>query len=203
MGLYNDALLPRAIDRVCGSTGFDGIRQRLLASAQGTVLEIGFGSGTNLRHYPSAVTGVAAVEPAAKMRELAAQRIRERELPVTFVDLDDNRILTNAGSCDTAVSTFTLCTVEDPAATLAEILRVLRPGGELLIAEHGRAPGRPMAASQRLLEPMQRRLAGGCNLTREPLELLRTAGFEIVTSRQDYLGTRSPWGYLTVATARR
>ncbi|MDQ1308271.1 MAG: hypothetical protein QG671_4105 [Actinomycetota bacterium] len=202
MGLYNDVFLPRAIDRMCGSAGFDKIRDRLLGPAHGEVLEIGFGSGTNLSHYPSSVTGVFAVEPAPKMRELAGKRIRQRALPVTFVELSGSEIVADAGSCDTAVSTFTLCTVEDPAATLSEIRRVLRPGGTLLIAEHGRAPETAMATSQRLLEPIQRRLAGGCHLTREPLELLQATGFDIVAARQDYLGARSPWGYLTVATAR-
>jgi len=133
MGLYNDVFLPRAIDRMCGSAGFDKIRDRLLGPAHGEVLEIGFGSGTNLSHYPSSVTGVFAVEPAPKMRELAGKRIRQRALPVTFVELSGSEIVADAGSCDTAVSTFTLCTVEDPAATLSEIRRVLRPGGTLVI----------------------------------------------------------------------
>jgi ubiquinone/menaquinone biosynthesis C-methylase UbiE len=165
------------------------------------VLEIGFSSGTNLS-LPVIGDQVFAVEPAPKMRELAGKRFRQQALPVTFVELSGSEIVADAGSCDTAVSTFTLCTVEDPAATLSEIRRVLRPGGTLLIAEHGRAPETAMATSQRLLEPIQRRLAGGCHLTREPLELLQATGFDIVAARQDYLGARSPWGYLTVATAR-
>lgn len=202
MGLYNDVFLPKAIDRVCGSASFDNLRNRLLATARGEVLEIGFGSGTNLSHYPTTVTEVLAVEPAPRMRELAGGRIRERGLPVTFVDLNGSEILADTAGCDTAVSTFVLCTVPDPAATLLEIRRILRPSGTLLLAEHGHAPGAVMAQCQRLVEPMQRLLAGGCNLTREPLELVEAAGFEVVSARQDYLGARSPWGYLTVATAR-
>lgn len=201
MGLYEDAVLPRAIDLVCGARSFDSLRARALAPARGEVVEIGFGSGTNLPHYPDAVTAVAAVEPVGRARELARSRLASSSIPVTFVGLEGDRIDAVDDSCDTAVSTFTLCTVPDPAATLAELRRILRPGGTLLVVEHGIAPGAAMARTQRAIEPLQRRLAGGCHLTRDPLQMLRSAGFEVIQSKVGYLGARTPWGYLTAATA--
>ena len=150
MALWSDRLLPRLIDVVLDGSYVHRLRARALAGLSGDVIEIGFGSGTNVPVYPSAVTSVAAVEPSIGARNLAADRIAESSIPVRFVGLDGQSIPLPDNSCDSAVSTFTLCTVPDPDLALREIGRVLRPGGTLFFLEHGLSPDPGVAAWQQI-----------------------------------------------------
>ncbi|MFV0526460.1 MAG: class I SAM-dependent methyltransferase [Acidimicrobiales bacterium] len=203
MSWYSEWFLPRLVDRTCGGRELDPWRRRVTDGLAGLVVEVGFGSGTNLGHLPAGVTGVSAVEPSAGARRLAGPRIRETAVPVRWVGLDGNRIDLPDGAADAGLATFVLCTVPDAPATLAELFRVIRPGGRLHLLEHGLAPDPAVARWQRRLDPLERRAAGGCHLTRRPDELLAGSDFEVVSLDTGYGPGPRPWTWFTVAVAVR
>lgn len=197
MSLYREKLLPRLVDRACGSEGMERWRRRVTDGLAGTVVEIGFGSGLNMAAYPPEVTKVFAVEPAALGRKLAAPRIARSHVEVDHVGLHGESIALEDNSCDSALSTFTLCTIADVDQALSEVRRVLKPGGRFHYLEHGAAPDEPVARWQRRLEPAQKVLADGCHLTRDPTALVRAAGFEVERSESRYASGPKPWVYFT------
>jgi ubiquinone/menaquinone biosynthesis C-methylase UbiE len=181
MGIYREKVLPHIINAACGMKANGPLRDRVCAGLHGQVLEIGFGTGHNVPHYPAAVTGVAAVEPADVGWRLATKRVEASSVPIQRTGLDGQSIPLPDDSCDTALSTWTLCTIPDVAAALQEVRRVLKPGGTLHFVEHGLAPAAD-AKVQRLqhrLDPLQQRLFGGCHLNRQIQDLLTGAGFEL------------------------
>ncbi|MET7712880.1 methyltransferase domain-containing protein [Streptomyces sp. NPDC005407] len=145
------------------------------------MVEIGFGSGHNVPFYPAAVTGVTAIEPSDVGWTLAAERVRASSVPVRRAGLDGQSLPFQDDSFDAALSTWTLCTIPDADAALREVRRVLKPGGTLHFLEHGLAPEEDenVRRWQRRLEPMEKRLFGGCHLTRPTVDMLTTAGFTI------------------------
>lgn len=167
----------------------------------GRVVEIGFGSGLNVPHYPSDVDVVLAVEPAQVARRLAARRVATSLIPVEHVGLDGQSIPLDDASCDTALSTFTLCTVPDAQRALSELRRVVRPGGALHFLEHGLSPDPDVAVWQRRLDPWQRRFADGCHLTRDIPALISDAGFVIDRVEQRYAKGPRPWSWFTTGIA--
>ena len=179
MGIYRDKVLPRIVDKACGMKVAEPLRARVCADLHGQVLEIGFGSGLNTPHYPAAVTGVAAIEPSDLAWKLAGDRLAATTIPITRSGLDGEKLPLPDDSCDTALSTWTLCTIPDVTAALAEVRRVLKPGGTLHFVEHGLAPDDKVQRWQHRLEPMQKRVFGGCHLTRPITDLLTDAGFTI------------------------
>jgi ubiquinone/menaquinone biosynthesis C-methylase UbiE len=186
MGIYADNVLPRIINVACGMKSNEPIRERVCAGLHGQVLEIGFGSGLNVPHYPEAVTGVAAVEPAETGWKLARKRVEAARVPVQRTGLDGQSIPLPDDSCDTALSTWTLCTIPDVARALQEVRRVLKPGGTFHFVEHGLAPDEKVQRLQHRLEPVQKRLFGGCHLTRQIVDLLTDAGFTITRKEVFY-----------------
>jgi SAM-dependent methyltransferase len=179
MGCYRQRVLPRIVNASCGLRRLEPLRRRVCAGLTGDVVEIGFGSGHNVPFYPAAVTRVAAVEPSDLSWRLAGERVRASRVPVRRAGLDGQRLPLDDGSCDAALSTWTLCTIPDAAAALSEVRRVLRPGGELHFLEHGLAPDENVRRWQRRIEPLQERLFGGCHLTRPIVDLLTAAGFTV------------------------
>ena len=143
----------------------------------GRVVEIGFGSGLNIDFYPPNVELVLAVEPAAVARKLADKRVTQSGVAVEHIGLDGQSIPLEDDSCDSALSTFTLCTIPDAPQALAELRRVMRPGARVHFLEHGLAPDPGIAAWQRRLEPWQRRIADGCHLTRRTGGAVAPVGF--------------------------
>ncbi|MEY3362334.1 MAG: hypothetical protein RL531_2053 [Actinomycetota bacterium] len=203
MGIYRERILPRVIDRVCGGADMQRFRDRTCAGLTGTIVEIGFGSGLNVASYPAGVDLVYAVEPALLARRLAAPRIARGHARVEHVGLHGESLPLADESCDGALSTFTLCTIPGVDRALAEVLRVLRPGGTFHILEHGIAPDAGVARWQHRLDPIQHVVGDGCHLTRDPLALLQEAGFEIVESDQRYVAGPKPWTFMTRAVGRR
>ena len=201
MGFYREHLLPRLVDRACGTAEMARWRQRATAGLSGTIVEIGFGSGLNMPAYPPEVHLVYAVEPALTARRLAEERIAESHVRVEHVALRGESIPLEDDSCDGALSTFTLCTIPDVAAALAEVRRVLRPGGRFHFLEHGLSPDPSVATWQRRLDPLQKRLADGCHLTRDTPTLLRSAGFEIERVESRYASGPKPWTWFTEGSA--
>jgi ubiquinone/menaquinone biosynthesis C-methylase UbiE len=179
MGFYGDRIVPRVVNFACGVKNFEPLRRRVCAGLKGDVVEIGFGSGLNVAFYPDDVTSVAAIDPAEVGWKLAAKRLAASRVPVKWSGVDGQSLPFPDGSYDTALCTFTLCTVPDPAVALREVRRVLKPGGTLHFVEHGLAPDEKVRRWQRRVEPVQKRLFGGCHLTRPIADLLTSAGFTI------------------------
>jgi len=179
MGIWERQVVPRVIDKLLGNEQMAQVRSRSLGGLHGTVVEIGFGSGPNVPLYPDAVTHVYAVDPSVVGRRLADPRLAASPVPVEFVGLDGQHLPLPDASVDCALSTWTLCTIPDVAAALAELRRVLVPDGELFFLEHGLSPSPRVETWQHRLEPIQKRLGGGCHLSRDIPELIAAAGFEI------------------------
>lgn len=202
MGIYDDKVLPRIINLACGMKPLRAYRQRACAGLHGQVVEVGFGSGLNIPYYPPEVSAVAAIEPADTGWTLAGKRLAGAGVPIERKGLDGQSLPLADGSCDAALSTFTLCTIPDVEAALDEIRRVLKPGGELHFLEHGLAPDESVQRWQHRLEPMQKRLFGGCHLTRPVADLLTKAGFTITEIDVFYeKSAPKPWGAASLGVA--
>ena len=203
MGLYGEHVLPRIINAAGAKKAAEPLRRRVCSGLAGDVLEIGFGSGLNVPFYPAAVTQVDAVEPSDVGWKLAADRLEHSSVPVRRSGLDGQSLPFADASHDAALSTWTLCTIPDVAAALREVRRVLKPGGTLHFVEHGLAPDEPVRRWQRRLEPVQKRVFGGCHLTRQVVPLLTDAGFTITELDAFYEdATPKVWGAESLGVAR-
>ena len=204
MGFYENRVLPRMIDFALGTPAHQKVRRRVASGLEGVTVEVGFGSGLNVPWYPAAVKSVWAVDPALRGRDLAAERLAESPTPVEFAGLDGQRLVFEDQSADTALSTWTLCTIPDVDMALAEIRRVLKPGGRLHFVEHGLSPEAGVAKWQRRLNGAQMWWAGGCQLQRQIATLVEAAGFELEKLDNYYMkGPRfMTYMYEGVATLR-
>lgn len=155
------------------------VRPRVLASARGRVLEVGAGTGLNLHLYGDGVDEVIAIEPDPHMRRRAVPRAERATVPVLLEGHSGEALPYEAGSFDTVVLTWVLCTIPDASAAVAEVHRVLRPGGRVLFAEHTRSRHGVVHGLQRVVDPVWKHLAGGCHLTRDPITLLEDAGLAV------------------------
>jgi ubiquinone/menaquinone biosynthesis C-methylase UbiE len=203
MGFYEHQVVPRLIDLVMRRGELTPIRARVAASLDGEVLEVGFGSGLNVPHYPPAVTQVRAVDPATVGRELAADRVAASSVPLKYVGLDGQALSVESASVDHVLTTWTLCSIPDVDRALSEIRRVLRPGGSFHFVEHGRSPDRKVAGWQDRLTPMQRRVAGGCHLNRPIDQLVRKSGLEVIHLENYYAKGPRPFGYMFEGVATK
>lgn len=199
---YQGRVFPWLNDKLNADPALQQIRADALQAARGEVLEIGFGTGLNLPLYPPAVTRLVAVEPNAGMIDRAAPRIRDATFPVEVIEAGAEKLLLPDRSFDTAVSVLTLCTVSDPASVVAELHRVLRDGGRLLLMEHGLADDPGVARWQNRLDRLQSIVACGCHLNRPVAALVTARGFRFGAVRRFYApGIPRTHGWLTVGVA--
>lgn len=187
MGFYHDKILPRLIHLACGNETIAACRAELLKDARGTVLEVGFGSGTNLAHYPKTLEKLFAVEPSATALILAQDAMNEVPYPVEVAGDDGQKLDLTGQSIDTVVFTFTLCTIPDIDAALAEAARVLKPGGQVLFIEHGLSDERGTARWQHRLNRLQMTLCGGCHLNRRMDEAIKRSPLRLTDLKTFYL----------------
>ncbi len=204
MGYYHDQVLPRILNKAMDTKVERAARGRVCEGLQGQVVEIGFGSGLNAGYYPSAVTKVLAIEPSQVSMRLAESRIAGSSAEVELAGLDGQHLDLPSEQFDAVLSTWTLCTIPDLGVALAEIRRVLRPGGAFHFVEHGHAPDVGIARWQRRLEPLNKRLVGGCHLTRTIADDIERAGFVIEQLDKYYAkGAPKPWAYTFEGRARK
>jgi len=200
MNWYDRHVLPWLIDTACGLPMVQAQRRLLVPQARGRVLEIGMGTGRNLPFYDrSKLTQLVGVDPALQMHRLAQRRSAKAGIHVDLVGLSAERLPLPDAHFDTVVCTYTLCSIPDPLAALHEVRRVLKPDGQFLFCEHGRAPDAALARWQDRLQPCWMPLAGGCHLDRDVPALLRDAGLNAQVD-QGYLSgprvlTYHYWGH--------
>ena len=179
VSFYGRLILPRLLDRAMRSKEITAERAKLVPRATGVVIEIGIGSGLNLPYYGRGVERLVGVDPSATLLAMTRERARAARFAVAMIEASAESVPLASGMAETVVTTWTLCSIRDAARGLAEMKRLLKPGGRLLFIEHGRAPDAGVRAWQDRITPVWRHLAGGCHLNRDIPGLLGTAGFRI------------------------
>ena len=202
MGFYDRYVLPHMINLACGTKPVRRQRQKVVPQAEGRILEIGMGSGLNIPIYdPAKVELVWGLEPSDGMREKARPLVEAAPFPLEWLDLPGEEIPLDDDSADTVVLTYTLCTIPDWSAALRQMRRVLKPGGRLLFSEHGRAPDAGIRKWQDRVNPLWKKMAGGCHLNRDIPRLLQEGGFEVREIDSMYIPSTPKiagftyWGY--------
>lgn len=187
MGFYRDWVEPALITCACSMPAIQCERAAIVPEARGRVLEVGFGSGLNANFYDArGIERLYALEPSMGMRRRAAKRVSKLSFPVEWIDLPGEQIPLANASVDCVLITFTLCTIPDAGAALVGAKRVLRPGGRLIFLEHGAAPDLEISEFQNKINGLWGRLAGGCNLNRNPVKIIEAAGIHIVSQHSHY-----------------
>ena len=182
---YQRRVAPIVVHGGCSMSAFTEMRRRVIGGAEGTVVEVGFGSGLNLQHYdPGRVEQLVGIEPDPSMLAIAQREMSRATVRAKCIQASGESIPLKTGYADTAVVSYALCTIPEPSAALGEIRRILKPGGRLLFLEHGRSERWHGHVQDRLNRPW-RYIAGGCNLNRNPTELIESAGFALLESNRE------------------
>jgi SAM-dependent methyltransferase len=209
MAWWTEHVVPRVTDVALRSKELGRSRAKACEGLRGQVLELGFGGGLNLPHLPAGVTEIGAVEPSDVGWRMSERRRghseRHSDVTVARIGLDGQSIEADDASYDAALCTFTLCTIPDALAALAEVRRVVRPGGTFHFLEHGLGDSERLRGWQRRLDPWEQRLVGGCHLTRDPGALAEESGMTLTSLQTGRLaGFRGPapltYGYVGTAT---
>ena len=194
MGIWSDHVLPFLVEKACRNGAIKLERERWVPRAHGRVLEVGVGSGLNLAFYDAArVKEVVGIDPSHTLLERAVARARTAGVPVALERCSVERLPFDAGSFDSAVVTYTLCSVDDPVVALREVARVLAPRAEIFFVEHGIAPDGSTRRWQRRLSPAWSVVGGGCRLDRDPFASLKQAGFTLEEERSRYADEGVSW----------
>lgn len=184
MSIYSRHVFPHLLDWLMSQPAFTAAREELLATVTGEVLEIGFGTGLNLDHYPDTVNSLTTVDVNPGVHRLAQKRLENARMPVKFALVSGENLPMPAASFDAVVSTWTLCSIPDVESALLEIRRVLKPGGRFYFVEHGLSPDPATAKWQHRLTPLQKIIADGCHLNRDHLKLIASAGMKVIEKKQ-------------------
>jgi ubiquinone/menaquinone biosynthesis C-methylase UbiE len=202
MGFYQDQIVPPLINLAMRQQRLTAYRGRVVPAAEGRVLEIGIGSGLNLSFYGPGARQVIGLDPSPKLLAMARRAPGAESRPVEFIEGSAEKIPVERASIDTVVTTWTLCSIPDSARALAEMRRVLRPGGRLLFVEHGRAPEPGVVWWQDRLTPAWRRIGGGCHLNRAIADLIEGAGFAFDRLETGYMPGPRPMTFMYEGCAR-
>lgn len=202
MSFYTDRVLPHLLNLAMRHKELAAYRQRVVPAARGRVLEIGIGSGLNLPFYGAGVDAVIGLDPSLPLLSMAQTRATAAA-PVSMLQGTAEAIPLETASVDTVVTTWTLCSIPDVTAALAEMRRVLKPGGALLVVEHGRAPDAAVARWQDRLTPLWKPIAGGCHLNRKIDALIHDAGFAVTDLRAGYMRGPRPFTFMYEGRAKR
>lgn len=186
MGIYEKYFLPKFLNLAMKAPAINKLRKQLIPLAKGRVLEIGIGSGLNLPHYDKSVH-VTGVDPSLELQAYAREVARESGIDVDFLALGGEKLPVEDNSFDTVVMTWTLCTIPDPSSALQEIRRALKPGGQVVFAEHGMSPDANVARWQARINPVWKVIGGGCNLNRQIDQLYKSSGFQFDDIEQGYI----------------
>jgi len=200
MGFYQDRIVPQLVNLSMRNNRLAPYRERLLAQAEGRVLEIGVGSGVNLPLYSSRASEILGVEPHPRLLNMASSK--KGRVPTKLIEGSAESLPFETSSVDTVVTTWTLCTIPDVAKGLAEMRRVLKPGGQLLFVEHGLSPDHSVRKWQNRLNPVWKKIAGGCHLNRPIAELIEAAGFRISRLDRGYMQGPKPMTFMYEGAAR-
>ncbi len=205
MGFYSDKVVPRLVTCACGTKPILKQREKVVPQARGRVLEIGMGAGHNLPYYRAEqVERIVGIDPCSASWALAQPRATSLGVPLEFIEGSAESIPLPDEEFDTVLMTYSLCTIPDAQAALQEIRRVLKPGGRLVFCEHGEAPDASVARWQQRVNPLWRKLLGGCNLNRPITRWISDAGFAISALDQMYLpGTPRIAGFNVWGSAER
>lgn len=204
MSLYERYILPSLLDLAMRQDPIMRQRQKVVPLARGKVLEVGVGSGLNLQFYDrDEVQQVTGLDPSKELQVMARRRAKESGLEIEFIEAGAEEIPAESESFDCVVTTYTLCTIPEVEKALLEMSRVLRPGGSLLFTEHGQAPDASVSRWQDRINPMWKRMAGGCNLNRPVTPMLEAAGFVLDDVDTMYLPGPRPMTFNTWGRARR
>ena len=200
MNIYHKYLLPRLVDFTCGLRPMMKQREKVVPQAEGRVLEIGIGSGLNLPFYaPHRVKHLWGLDPSRETWALSDDKRRNAGFDVEFIEASAEEIPLESGIADTVLVTYTICTIPDAISALREARRVLKSGGSLLFCEHGLAPDQSVQRWQNRLNPLWKKIGGGCNLNRSIPEIIEQAGFSIRSMETMYIPGWKPasfnyWG---------
>ncbi len=188
LSFYDKYILPKFLNCACGSKPINYQREKIVPLAEGTVLDVGIGSGLNIPYYnKSKIECLYGLDPSSELLNLAKSLAKKNELEIEFIECGAEAIPLPNDSVDSVVITYTLCTIPDTKLSNQEIMRVLKPNGKLLFCEHGLAPDINIAKWQKRINPIWNKIAGGCNLNRDIPKLIKSSGFKISNMEEMYL----------------
>lgn len=196
MGFYNKHILPLCLDKACGIGPITKQREKIVPLAEGVVLEIGIGSGQNLPHYNAdRVTKIIGVDPDEHIWKRSEARRAACPISIERIGLSGEEIPLENNTADSVVVTYSLCTIPDPVKALREMTRILKPGGQVLFSEHGKAPDAKVHRWQNRIDPIWKKLAGGCHSGRDIPELFRQADLKLINLQEMYIPGPKVLGY--------
>jgi len=188
LGFYNKYILPKFLNCACGSKPINFQREKIVPLAEGMILDIGIGSGLNIPFYnKSKIDYVYGLDPSDELLKIAKTIAKKNEFEIEFLQCGAEAIPLPDNSIDTVLITYTMCTIQDVELSNKEIMRVLKPEGQLLFIEHGLAPDKNVVKWQRRINPIWNKIAGGCNLNRDIPKLITSSGFKILNMEEMYL----------------